>query len=96
LAVGDVNADGYGDMVALDAGEQMMELFTFDGEGDMLHATGFQIYESNLFHGGESREYQPRQIAIADVTGDGGHDIVMLIHDRIIVYQQGGSVAIAE
>ncbi|MDG2477947.1 MAG: VCBS repeat-containing protein [Phycisphaerales bacterium] len=86
LAIGDINADGYGDMVALDAGEQMMELFTFDQAGDMLHATGFQIYESQLFHGGEGREYQPRQIAIADVTGDGKHDIVMLIHDRIVVY----------
>lgn len=88
LAIGDINSDGYGDMVALDAGEQMMELFTFDQNGDMHHATGFQIYESQLFHGGEGREYQPRQIAIADVTGDGKHDIVMLIHDRIVVYVQ--------
>ncbi len=86
LAIGDINADGYGDMVALDAGEQMMELFTFDETGEMLHATGFQIYESQLFHGGEGREYQPRQIAIADVSGDGKHDIVMLVHDRIVVY----------
>lgn len=86
LAIGDINADGYGDMVALDAGEQMMELFTFDNRGEMLHATGFQIYESQLFHGGEGREYQPRQIAIADVSGDGKHDIVMLVHDRILVY----------
>ena len=88
LAIGDINADGYGDMVALDAGEQMMELFTFDSGGEMLHATGFQIYESQLFHGGEGREFQPRQIAIADVSGDGRHDIVMLIHDRIVVYVQ--------
>ncbi|MDP7070003.1 MAG: VCBS repeat-containing protein [Phycisphaerales bacterium] len=88
LAVGDVNSDGYGDMVALDAGEQMMELFTFDKSGTMLHATGFQIYESRLFHGGDKREFQPRQIAIADVTGDGAHDVVMLVHDRVIVYPQ--------
>ena len=73
-------------MVALDAGEQMMELFTFGQRGEMLHASGFQIYESQLFHGGEGREYQPRQIAIADVTGDGKHDIIMLIHDRVVVY----------
>ncbi len=88
LAIGDINADGYGDMVALDAGEQMMELFTFDAAGEMLHATGFQIYESQLFHGGEGREYQPRQIAIADLSGDGKHDIVMLVHDRLVMYVQ--------
>lgn len=86
LAIGDINSDGYGDMVALDAGEQMMELFTFGQHGEMLHASGFQIYESQLFHSGEGREYQPRQIAIADVTGDGKHDIIMLIHDRVVVY----------
>ena len=88
LAIGDVNADGHADMVALDAGEQMMELFTFDPDGDLLHATGFQIYESRLFQGGESREYQPRQIAIGDVTGDGADDVVLLVHDRIVVYPQ--------
>ncbi|MCH2139678.1 MAG: hypothetical protein MK100_01420, partial [Phycisphaerales bacterium] len=68
--------------------EQMMELFTFDDKGDLLHATGFQIYESQLFSGGDTREFQPRQIAIDDVTGDGKDDIVMLVHDRIIIYPQ--------
>ena len=88
LAVGDVNADGYGDMVALDAGEQMIEIFTFDQGGEMLHATGFQIFETQLFHSGDTREYQPRQVVIADITGDGAHDVVMLCHDRVLLYPQ--------
>ncbi len=88
LAVGDINADGYGDMVALDAGEQMLEIFTFDAADELLHATGFQIFETQLFHGGDAHEYQPRQVVIADLTGDGAHDIVMLCHDRLLVYQQ--------
>ena len=88
LAVGDINSDGYGDMVALDAGEQMMEILTFDHSGTMLHAMGFPVYESRLFSGGDTREYQPRQISIADVTGDGSHDVVLLCHDRILIYPQ--------
>ena len=88
LAVGDVNADGYGDMVALDAGEQMFEIFTFDQSGEMLYATGFQIFETQLFHSGDTREYQPRQVVIADVTGDGSHDVIMLCHDRVLLYPQ--------
>ena len=88
ISSGDLNGDGYGDMVALDAGEQMMEILTFDQGGDMLHVTGFQVYESQLFQGGESREYQPRQVSIGDVTGDGKHDVVLLVHDRILIYPQ--------
>jgi hypothetical protein len=75
-------------MVAVDAGEQMFEIFTFGHSGEMLHATGFQIFETQLFHGGDTRENQPRQVIIADITGDGAHDVVMLCHDRVLVYPQ--------
>jgi len=88
LAVGDINADGYTDMVSLDAGDQMFEIFTFDGTGDMLHVTNFKIYESKLFGRGEGREYQPSQIMITDLTGDEAHDVVMIVHDRILLYPQ--------
>ena len=83
-----MNADGYTDMASLDAGEQMFEIFTFDGNGDMLHVTNFKIYESKLFSRGEGREYQPTQVLITDLTGDGAHDVVMIVHDRILMYPQ--------
>lgn len=88
LAVGDINADGYTDMVSLDAGEQMFEIFTFKEGGDMLHVTNFKIYESKLFSRGEGREFQPSQVLIADLTGDGAHDVAMIVHDRVLVYTQ--------
>ena len=88
LAVGDMNADGFTDMASLDAGEQMFEIFTFDRNGDMLHVTNFKIYESKLFSRGEGREYQPTQVMITDLTGDGAHDVVMIVHDRILMYPQ--------
>ena len=37
LAMGDVNSDGHTDMVSLDAGEQMLEIFTFTHDGSMLY-----------------------------------------------------------
>ena len=88
LYVGDINADGYGDMIAIDSGEQMMELFTFGHDAAMHHVTNFKIYESRLFGRGDGREYQPSQAIITDLTGDGAHDIVMLIHDRVLLYEQ--------
>ncbi|MHC4946671.1 MAG: FG-GAP repeat domain-containing protein [Planctomycetota bacterium] len=90
IASGDVNSDGFTDLVSLDAGEQMCEIFTFSEAHRMLYATGFQVFESKIFSGGEPREYQPRQVLVADVTGDGRGDIVLLSHDRVLIYPQMG------
>jgi hypothetical protein len=27
-------------------------------------------------------------VIIADITGDGAHDVVMLCHDRVLIYPQ--------
>jgi hypothetical protein len=88
LAVGDVNGDGYSDMVSLDAGEQMLEIFSFTENGKMLYATSFKIYESKIFSGGESREWQPSQVIITDLTNDNNNDVLLLSHDRLLLYRQ--------
>ena len=51
----------------------------------------FKIFEEKSYREGESRSstrIEPRDIKIADVTGDGKNDLVTLIHDRIIIYPQ--------
>jgi hypothetical protein len=88
LVVGDVNSDGFADLIALDAGEQMLEIFTFTDGGKMLYATEFKIFETRIFSSGEPSEYQPSQVFIADLTGDGHNDVVLLAHDRVLIYPQ--------
>ncbi|MBC8309497.1 MAG: VCBS repeat-containing protein [Phycisphaerales bacterium] len=88
LAMGDVNSDGYSDMVSLDAGEQMLEIFTFSQDAKMLYATGFKIFESRIFSSGEPREWQPSQVIITDLTNDNKSDVLLLSHDRLILYKQ--------
>ena len=88
LAVGDVNSDGYSDMISLDAGEQMLEIFTFSKNEKMLYATAFKIFESRIFSSGEPREWQPSQIIITDLTNDNQNDVLLLSHDRLLLYKQ--------
>jgi hypothetical protein len=88
LASGDINDDGFLDLISLDAGEQMCEVFTFSDAQQLLYVLGFQVFESRLFSGGGAREYEPSQVIVMDVTGDHKDDIVLLAHDRVLVYPQ--------
>lgn len=93
IVVGDVNGDHHVDLVALDAGEQMADILTFSDARRLLYATGFKVFESRMFSGGEPREFEPSMGAIADLTGDGADDLVLLCHDRILLYPQSTKAA---
>lgn len=88
IEAGDLNSDGFVDMVVLDAKEQMCQVFTFS-KGRALHlATEFKVFETRQFSRGEEREYEPSAAIIADLTGDGRNDLTLQVHDRLIVYPQ--------
>jgi hypothetical protein len=88
LGIGDINGDGYIDIVSLDSAEQQCDILTMDGAEQLQFALGFTVFESRMFSGGSTREYEPSQAIIADVTGDGADDLVLLCHDRVLVYPQ--------
>lgn len=88
LTAGDLNSDGFTDLVALDAGEQMCEILSVSEAQRLLYATAFKVFESKLFSGGEPREYEPSDAIIADVTGDGANDLILLSQDRVLIYPQ--------
>jgi hypothetical protein len=51
-------------------------------------ANRWPVFEERTFRGRRSELPEPREALIVDVTGDGKNDLVVLVHDRILVYPQ--------
>jgi hypothetical protein len=88
LGSGDLNSDGLTDIVVLDAGTQTARILALSEAKRILPATSFEIFESRIFSGGEPRNFEPREVQIVDLTGDGRDDLVLLAHDRVLLYPQ--------
>lgn len=88
LVAGDVNGDGHNDLVLSDTGEHFIEIAAYRPEPPNLNrALAFQIYERKSFRDPD-RNVEPRDLALGDVDGDGLRDLVLIVHDRILVYRQ--------
>ncbi len=66
----------------------MCRILTFSAARKVQPATEFKVFETRLFSRGESREMEPSQAIIADLTGDKKDDLLLVVHDRVIVYPQ--------
>lgn len=88
LVAGDLNGDGHPDVAVLDTRSHYVEILDFDPEQGLRHATHFKVFEEKSFSRRGASGSEPREALIADVTGDGRPDLVLLVHDRVLVYPQ--------
>jgi hypothetical protein len=91
LQGGDINADGRADIIMVEYKRNHIEILALDGEMKPVPAMRFKIFEEKGYRNAKQRGksgVEPRELEVADVTGDGRDDLVTVIHDRIIIYPQ--------
>jgi hypothetical protein len=87
LAAGDLNADGRPDVVLTDIGEHFVDIVSYQPPDELEHAVAFRVFERKSMRN-TGALVEPRDLAIGDVDGDHRDDLVLVVHDRILVYRQ--------
>ncbi|MFM9960707.1 MAG: FG-GAP repeat domain-containing protein [Planctomycetaceae bacterium] len=91
---GDLNGDAQPDLAAIDTRSHNLEILNFkpattDQAASLRAALAFQVFEEKSFQREEEGgDFEPRESLIVDVTNDGRPDLVLLVHDRILIYPQ--------
>ena len=85
---GDLNNDGQKDLVFLETGRNYLDLVIFSAEHKLVPANRWQVFEERTFRSQRNSLPEPREAAVADVTGDKKNDLIVLVHDRVLVYPQ--------
>lgn len=86
---GDINADGQVDLTVIDTSINGLEILNLHPEDGLKEATHFRVFEEKrLVSSDTDRGTEPREGTVADVTSDSRLDLIILCHDRLIVYPQ--------
>jgi len=92
--LGDLDGDGRDELLAVETTRHAMALLAWDArERALRRSLQWPVFEAKSFGGsrferGPEASVEPRECAVGDVTSDGKPDIVLLVHDRVIVYPQ--------
>jgi hypothetical protein len=88
VIAGDLNKSGSKELVFLETARNYLDFVTFEKPHKLVPADRWPVFEERTFRSRRNDSAEPREAVVADVTGDGKADLIVLVHDRILVYPQ--------
>jgi hypothetical protein len=88
VVAGDLSNTGRKDLVFLETAKNYLDLVIFDSHHKLVPADRWQVFEQHTFRGHTDALPEPREALVADVTGDHKNDLIVVVHDRVLVYPQ--------
>jgi hypothetical protein len=88
VVAGDLNNDGRKALVFLETAKNYLDLVAFEKPHTLAPANRWRVFEERTFRSRRNDSMEPREAVVADVTGDGKNDLIVLVHDRLLVYPQ--------
>jgi len=88
VVAGDLTGSGRKQLVFMETEKNYLDLVNFSAAGKLVPGDRWQVFEQHTFRNDQNALPEPRECAVADVTGDGKNDLIVLVHDRILVYPQ--------
>ena len=88
LIAGDLTGGGRKQLIFMETAKNYLDLVFFDKDRKLVPGDRWQVFEQHTFRGAQNALPEPRECAVADVTGDKKNDLIVLVHDRILVYPQ--------
>jgi hypothetical protein len=88
VIAGDLTGGGRKQLIFMESAKNHLDLVLFNDQRKLVPGDRWQVFEQHTFRGVQNAIPEPRECVVADVTGDGKNDLVVLVHDRILVYPQ--------
>ncbi len=88
VVTGDLVGSGRQQLVFMETLKNYLDLVFFSPDRKLVPGDRWQVFEQHTFRGAANAIPEPREAAVADVTGDKKNDLIVLVHDRILVYPQ--------
>ena len=87
---GDLNNDNRKDLVFLEVARHYVDIVAYEEPHALKPSTRWQVFETKTFRATQNQAVvpEPREAVVGDFTGDGINDLVLLVHDRLLLYPQ--------
>jgi hypothetical protein len=88
VIAGDLTGGGRKQLIFMESSKNYLDLVLFDKNRKLVPGDRWQVFEQHTFRSAANAIPEPRECVVGDVTGDGKNDLIVLVHDRILVYPQ--------